>query len=106
MIAVVHNVECLLKRLLGEKFPVFNLYHHYFFFERQRSAIAEVTAYDVIDVVSTKNCYSLKFFAKKFPFMPGFIKIPLAKLLSLIGLGSLPITIPVGNIGIIGPRPV
>jgi 2-polyprenyl-3-methyl-5-hydroxy-6-metoxy-1,4-benzoquinol methylase len=106
LIAVVHNVECLLKKLLGEKFPVFNLYHHYFFSKKTLRALGESVGYEVKDVVSTKNCYSLKFFTKKFPFMPGFIKNPLAGFFSLIGLGSLPITVPVGNIGIIARRPL
>jgi 2-polyprenyl-3-methyl-5-hydroxy-6-metoxy-1,4-benzoquinol methylase len=106
LIAVVHNVECLLGRLLGERFPVFNLYHHYFFSKKTLRALAESVGYQVKDVVDTKNCFSLKFFTKKFPFLPGFIKNPLAAFLSLIGLGSLPITVRVGNIGVIAQRPV
>ena len=106
LIAVVHNVECLLGRMLGERFPVFNLYHHYFFSKKTLRALGASVGYDVKDVVSTKNCYSLKFFTKKIPFLPGFIKNPLAALLSLIGLGGLPITVPIGNIGIIAQRPL
>lgn len=105
LIAVVHNVECLLGRMLGEKFPVFNLYHHYFFSKKTLRALAESVGYEVKDVVSTKNCYSLKFFTKKIPFLPGFIKNPLAGFFSLVGLGALPITIPIGNIGVIAQRP-
>ena len=33
-LAVVHNSESLLAKLLGERFPVFNFFHHYFFTKR------------------------------------------------------------------------
>ncbi len=104
LIAVVHNVNCLLRRVLGERFPVFNLYHHYFFSKQTLGALGSTAGFDVKNVVSTKNCYSLNFFLKKMPLLPAFIKRPLAWLLSLVGIGSLPITIPVGNIALIAQR--
>ncbi|MFI4987730.1 MAG: class I SAM-dependent methyltransferase, partial [Alphaproteobacteria bacterium] len=39
IVAVVHNVESLLSRILGERFPIFNLYHHYFF---SKKSLAEL----------------------------------------------------------------
>jgi SAM-dependent methyltransferase len=105
LLAVVHNVRSLLGRLLGKRFPVFNLYHHYFFSKETLRALCESVGYYVPEVVSTKNCYSLRFFVHKFPGLPRFLKRAVCGTLRAIGLGSIALSIPVGNIGVIARRP-
>jgi SAM-dependent methyltransferase len=105
LLAVVHNVRSLLGLLLGERFPVFNLYHHYFFSKQTLRGLCESAGFDVPDVVSTKNCYSLRFFVHKLPLMPGVLKRGTCRALSAVGLGSVALTLPVGNIGVIARRP-
>jgi SAM-dependent methyltransferase len=105
LLAVVHNVNSLLGRALGERFPVFNLYHHYFFSKDTLRALCERAGYEVPAVVSTKNCFSLRFFVHKLPGVPRFLKRAACGALSAVGLGSLALTLPVGNIGVIARRP-
>jgi len=105
IVAVVHNVDSLLGRLLGERFPVFNLYHHFFF---NKSTLAELFrrhGYEIVDVVSTRNCYSVDFFVRRLPVVPECLKKIISKMLGFIGLAETAVTVPVGNIGIIARRP-
>jgi 2-polyprenyl-3-methyl-5-hydroxy-6-metoxy-1,4-benzoquinol methylase len=105
VITVVHNIESLLARLLGERFPPFNLYHHYFFSKRTLARLFESRGFQVLKVVSTPNCYSLGFFARHAPGIPDRIRASFAAALDSMGLAALPLTIPVGNIGIVARRP-
>jgi hypothetical protein len=105
VIAVAHNVHSGLGRLLGERFPVFNLYHHYFFDKRTLAALFRAHGFEVIRVVSTYNCYSLGFFAQRIPRLPAAIGRAMRKAFDIAGIGSLPITIALGNIGIVARRP-
>lgn len=106
LVAVVHNVDSLLFRLLGEKFPIFNLYHHYFFSKNTLALLFRAQGYEVIKVVSTSNCYSLGFFAKRVPIIPKSFREVAFRFLERTGLASIPINIPVGNIGIVARKPL
>ena len=105
-VAVVHNSRSLLGRLLGERFPIFNLYHHFFFDKATLAELFQVHDFEVIAVVSTRNCYSLGFFARRVPGCPESIRNAAFKALEVVGLARIPLSIPVGNIGIIVRRPL
>jgi SAM-dependent methyltransferase len=105
MMAVVHNAESLLGRVLKERFPVFNLYHHYFFSKATLAALARSCGFEVIAVPSTQNCYSAGFFVDRLPVIPGAIKRSTRRGLDAIGLGHVPIAIRIGNMGVIARRP-
>ena len=104
VIAVVHNVHSALGRLLGERFPVFNLYHHYFFDKQTLAALFRVHGFEVIRVASTYNCYSLGFLMQRTPGLPSYLRSAIRKALDAARIGPMPITIPLGNIGIVARR--
>ncbi|MBI2339348.1 MAG: class I SAM-dependent methyltransferase [Deltaproteobacteria bacterium] len=106
MMAVVHNVESLLGRILGGRFPPFNLYHFYYFSKRTLGALFANHGFEVLKVVSTSNCYSLDFFASRAPGVPQVVRRMAAGVLKTSGLGRVPLTIPLGNIGIVARRPL
>jgi hypothetical protein len=105
LVAVVHNVDSFLGKVLGERFPIFNLYHHYFFNKQTLAELFRRNALEVIDVVATRNCYSLGFFAQRLPSMPQAVRMSLFRAMKQMGLAEYPVTIPVGNIGIVARRP-
>lgn len=105
MMAVVHNVESLLGRVLKERFPVFNLYHHYFFSKATLAALARSCGFEVIAVVATQNCYSAGFFVDRIPVIPRAISRSTRRGLDAIGVGTTPIAIRMGNMGVIARRP-
>jgi SAM-dependent methyltransferase len=105
MVAVVHNIESLLYRVLGERFPIFNFYHHYFFSKRTLGELFRRQGFEVVKVVSTKNCYSLGFFAQRMPGVPDPMRQLTYRTLRSVGLAQVSLMIPIGNIGIIVRRP-
>jgi SAM-dependent methyltransferase len=105
VVAVVHNVRSLLFYLLRERFPVFNLYHHYFFDPKTLAALFTAEGYEVIGVERTRNCYSLGFYVSRLPGAPESIRNAIGAVLKTVGLTRLPVTIPVGNIAIVARRP-
>ena len=105
MVAVVHNVESLLGRVLGERFPVFNLYHHYFFTKRTLRLLFEARGFGVLRTTATRNRYSLGFFARRVPGLPPSAGDALRAGLGALGLAKLPLTVPLGNIGVVARRP-
>jgi 2-polyprenyl-3-methyl-5-hydroxy-6-metoxy-1,4-benzoquinol methylase len=105
VVAVVHNIESVLAKGLGERFPPFNLYHHYFFSKRTLAALFSSRGFEPIAVQSTKNCYSFGFFTRRLPGIPDAVRSRLAAGLDAIGVGRIPVTLSVGNIGIVARRP-
>jgi SAM-dependent methyltransferase len=105
VLAVVHNVRSLLGLLLGERFPIFNLYHHYFFNKDTLAELFRCQGYEVVKVVATRNCYSLCFFARRLPGLPSLFRQAAVRGLRALRVADMPITIPVGNIGIVARRP-
>jgi 2-polyprenyl-3-methyl-5-hydroxy-6-metoxy-1,4-benzoquinol methylase len=105
VLAVVHNVRSLLGVVLGERFPIFNLYHHYFFNKNTLAELFRRQGYEVVEVMATRNCYSLGFFAQRLPGLPNWFQQTAFRGLQAFRLSHIPITIPVGNIGIVARRP-
>jgi hypothetical protein len=105
VMAIVHNSESLLARVLGERFPPYNLYHHYFFSKRTLAELFRARGFEVMTVASTRNRYSIGFFTRRAPGIPDGVRRAAATALDGIGMGRIPVTLPVGNIGIVARRP-
>jgi SAM-dependent methyltransferase len=105
VLAVVHNAGSLLARVLGERFPPYNLYHHYFFTKRTLGLLFARAGLEPVWVGSTSNSYSLDFLVDKLPVVPGTARRAARAALGGVGLGALPVTLPLGNIGIVARKP-
>jgi SAM-dependent methyltransferase len=105
VLAVVHNVESLLERLLGERFPPYNVYHHYFFSKRTLRLLFERAGFDVAVVRATYNCYSTGFLLDKAPLLPPILRRLGRGALRTLGADALPLSLPLGNIGIVARKP-
>lgn len=105
VVAVVHNVGSLLGLLLGERFPIFNLYHHFFFEKKTLAELFRRQGYEVVKVAATRNRYSFGFFAQRLPGLPESLRQATLRGLEMLRVANIPITIPVGNIGIVARRP-
>lgn len=104
-LAVVHNVGSLLARVLGERFPPYNVYHHYFFSKQTLRSMFARAGLEPVWVGSTYNCYSLDFLVEKGPLLPARARRAVQVLLARMRLGRLPVTLPLGNIGIVARKP-
>lgn len=104
ILAVVHNVRTVLSFLLGERYPPFNMYHHYFFSKKTLRKLFETAGYEVIKVVSSYNVYSLGFLVSRTPLLSQSIKLGIINVLEKIGIRDRSIKLALGNIEIIAKR--
>lgn len=102
--AVVHNPNSILAKIMGEKFPPFNLYHHFFFTKKSLINLFESRGFEVLKVCPTKNCYSINFFIERFPGCPGKFKKIFKNIANQLRIGKIPLTFSVGNIGIVARK--
>lgn len=105
ILAVVHDVGSPLSQVLGERFPPLNLYHHYFFSRATLRLLFEKCGFEVVRVAPTYNQYSMGFLIDKAPGLPVPARTSLRRALEAVGLARIPLTIPLGNIGIVARRP-
>jgi SAM-dependent methyltransferase len=105
ILAVVHNVDSALRRLLGERFPPFNIQHNHFFSQATLRGLFVKHGYSAADVRATWNRYSLHYFIENLPAAPAGVKAGLARTADAIGLGNLPVSLPLGNIAVVAVRP-
>jgi len=68
--AVVHDVDSWLSRLLGERFPPFNIQHNHFFSKTTLRRLFLKHGFAVADVRATWNRYSLGYFIENIPAVP------------------------------------
>jgi SAM-dependent methyltransferase len=106
VLTVVHNVESLMARVLGERFPPYNAYHHYFFGPRTLAALFTRAGFEVVTVRPTTNRYSLGFFVRRLPLVPPWLRGAVAAALTRAGVAAVPLTLRLGNIGIVARKPV
>ena len=106
ILAVVHNVQSLPACMLGERFPPFNLYHHYFFSKATLRMLFKRSGFDVLRVVRTYNCYSLRFLIQKVPLVPTPVRLLVRRVFDKVRIGRTHVILPLGNIGIIARRPI
>jgi SAM-dependent methyltransferase len=104
VLAVVHNAGSLLARLLGSRFPPYNLYHHYFFTKRTLGLLLERAGLEPVWVGATHNRYSLDFLVDKVPVVPAGPRRVARAALGRVGLGGVSLTLPLGNIGIVARK--
>ena len=105
VLAVVHNVRSILGLGFRERFPAYNLYHHYFFSKGTLRNLFHRNGFEVIRVNATRNCYSIGFMASRAPGLSERAKAATTKVLDAIGVGGVALTIPLGNIAIVARRP-
>ncbi len=103
-IAVVHNVDSLLARVMGERFPVFNYFHHYFFSKRTLAALFSAHGFEPLRVASTRNTYSLAFFLERNPLLPAGMRAAMARMSRKLWIGRTPVSLAVGNIAIVARK--
>lgn len=96
------DVEAVLGRIRRERFPIFNLYHFYFFSKRTLRQLFTNNGFEVLRVVSTSNSYSLRFLVQKIPMAPART---VRRALDTVGIGRWRVTAPLGCIAIVARRP-
>lgn len=101
---VNHDEAAPSARLLGERSPIVDVEHTALFSRSSMRRIFEKHGFLVKEVFSVRNTYPISYWAKLAP-LPGAIKSPLLAFLDESRLGRIPLTLKVGNLGLIATRP-
>ena len=99
---VTHNFGAIGVKIFGARHPIVNAGHLALFDEKTLRKLLE-KKFDVIDVFKISNRYSLKYWTSLFPMNPK-LKSVLTKVLEKTRLASIPLTLSMGNIGIIARK--
>jgi SAM-dependent methyltransferase len=101
---VVHNRRALSARILGEKSPIFDIEHLQLFDERTGEQLLQRAGFRSISVKSLSNTYPIDYWIKLFP-LPAAMKTALRSSARISRLGNILISLPAGNLALIGEKP-
>ncbi len=98
---VFHNRRSLSASILGLKSPIFDIEHLQLFSKTSVKALFEKAGFKEVKVKTILNTYPLHYWMKLLPF-PRRFKLVFIGLLKKTGLGYLPISLPAGNMAVMG----
>jgi SAM-dependent methyltransferase len=101
---ICHNRRALSARLLGQKSPIFDIEHLQLFSPLSARYLLEKTGFTNVMLMQVINRYPLRYWLRLLPFSKG-LKRSLIAVLDRIGVGGMPLLMPVGNIAVIGFKP-
>jgi len=99
-----HNVESWSAQLLGEKSPIIDIEHTFLYSPSTIRLIFEANGFEVIEQGRVWNTYSLAYLIHLIPLPRVLKKIGLRALKASV-FGSLPLTLPLGNLYLIAKKP-
>jgi len=102
---IAHNSDAVSARLLGEKSPIIDIEHLQLFNPRSAKQLMRAAGFSYVRVFSIMNAYPLAYWTRLLPF-PKAVKSKLLAALSgpLRRLGDMLVSLPAGNIAIIGVK--
>ena len=99
---IIHNVDALQAKILGEKSPIIDVEHIYLFNPQSIKLAVEKVGFKTVECFPVKNSYPIKYWIKH-------VRLPFGKavtaIFSLIGLDKARIGLSMGNMGIIARKP-
>jgi SAM-dependent methyltransferase len=103
ILAFNHNVSSWSARLLGERSPIIDVEHTYLYSPKTMRALFERAGFSVVAVRPVRNTYSLRYLVQLLP-LPRALKTAALAALGGSKLGTLPLTVPLGNLCLIARR--
>jgi hypothetical protein len=104
LLAVNHNVEAWSSRFLRERSPIVDIEHTYLYSPITMSRILSMHRFRVLRCGSINNRYTLNYLVHLLP-LPGRLKQTIRAGLGKSRLGGCRLSLPLGNLFIVGKRP-
>jgi len=101
---VAHNHRALVTKLMGAKSPIYDIEHVQLFSPRSLETLMFRAGFTSVRVFKITNTYPLNYWLRLAP-VSRKMKAKLAGLADKTRLGQIKISVPVGNIGVIGVKP-
>jgi hypothetical protein len=89
---------------MGTKSPIFDIEHLQLFDRSTAAALLEGAGFESIEIHSLLNKYPVSYWIRLFP-LPGTAKAAVSSLARASGIGRLLLTLPAGNLAIVGRKP-
>jgi SAM-dependent methyltransferase len=102
---VAHNRRAFSARVMGTKSPIFDIEHLQLFDKPTGAALLRNAGFESIKVSSVRNKYPVDYWIKLFP-LPATLKSAFRSLAETSGMGSLLLSLPAGNLAVVGQKPV
>ncbi|MBI4232305.1 class I SAM-dependent methyltransferase, partial [Candidatus Peregrinibacteria bacterium] len=97
IIAATHNINSVISKVSGRRFPPINLQHAQFFSPHSLRLLFERTGFEFLKICSTWNDYPLFHYIRYVPFIPEIVKDKLVSVMDEVHLKSLSLALPLGN---------
>jgi len=98
---ICHNRRSFSARVLGTKSPIFDIEHLQLFSPASATYLLEQNGFTGVTVRPVVNSYPLRYWLRMVP-LPRTMKLSLITAIDRIGVGGLRISVPAGNIAVIG----
>jgi hypothetical protein len=102
---VAHDRRAFSARVMGTKSPIFDIEHLQLFDSQTSATLLRNAGFDSIEVSTVRNKYPVDYWIKLFP-LPGPLKSAVRRLAEASGIGRRLLSLPAGNLAVIGQKPV
>ncbi len=103
ILLINHNIGSATARLLGERCPMIDIEHPYLYDKTTWRRIVEKNGFEVVEIFDVYNQYPLSYWMKLMP-LPASLKTGLLKGIEITALGHVPLTLGLGNMGLIARK--
>jgi SAM-dependent methyltransferase len=104
-VIVAHNRRAFSARILGTKSPIFDIEHLQLFDRSTGEALMRTAGFESIAISSLRNRYPIDYWIKLFP-LPRTAKAAVSWMARTSGIGNLLLSLPAGNLAMVGRKPV
>jgi SAM-dependent methyltransferase len=104
-VIVAHNRRAFSARILGTKSPIFDIEHLQLFDRSTGAALMRTAGFESIAISSLRNRYPIDYWIKLFP-LPRTAKGAVSWMARTSGIGNLLLSLPAGNLALVGRKPV
>jgi SAM-dependent methyltransferase len=101
---VAHDRRALSARIMGTKSPIFDIEHLQLFDQRTGATLLRNAGFESVKVSSVQNKYPVDYWLKLFP-LPRTLKSAVRGLAGATGIGNVLLSLPAGNLAVVGQKP-
>src|SRR3984957_1277579 len=104
-VIVAHDRSAFSARIMGTKSPIFDIEHLQLFDRSTGAALLRTAGFESIAISPLRNRYPINYWIKLFP-LPKTAKAAVSWMARVSSIGNLLLSLPAGNLAIVGRKPV
>jgi SAM-dependent methyltransferase len=104
-VIVAHDRRAFSARVMGTKSPIFDIEHLQLFDRSTGAALLRTAGFESIVISSLRNRYPINYWIKLFPF-PKTAKAAVSWMARVSQIGNFLVSLPAGNLAVVGRKPV